>query len=73
MRDPQKSRYETHSSAYETLEENLKALEDLDSLPPSINVSRFDDGTGIGATLRSRNVKWHKTCYAIRNKKILIG
>ena len=31
--------YETHSSAYETLKENLKALEDLDSSSLSINIS----------------------------------
>ena len=36
LRDPSKSKYESHSSAYETLEESLKALDDLNSLPLSI-------------------------------------
>jgi len=40
LRDPLKSTYENHSSAYETLEENLKALDNLDSLLPSINMHR---------------------------------
>ena len=60
-----------HSSAYEALEENLKALKDLDSLPLSINISRLDDGAGIRATLKSHNAKWHKTCYAMCNNKNL--
>ena len=68
LRDPLKSKYENPCSAYETLEENLKALDDLDSLPLSINISRLDDGTGIEATLRSHNAKWHKTCYAMCDK-----
>ena len=68
LRDTLKSKYENHCSAYETLEENLKALDDLDSLPLSINISRLDDGTGIEATLRFHNAKWHKTCYAMCDK-----
>ena len=38
------------------LEENLKALDYLDSLPLSINISRLGDGTGIEATLKSHNM-----------------
>ena len=69
LRDPSKSKYESHPSAYETLEESLKALDDLNSLPLSINISRLDNGTGIGATLRSHNAKWHKTCNALFDKR----
>jgi len=69
LRDPSKSKYANHSSAYETLEENLKALDHLNSLPLSISISRLDDGTGIEATLRSHNAKWHKSCYDMCNKK----
>jgi len=71
LRDPLKSRYKNHSYAYETLEENLKALDDLDSLPLSINIFRLDDGTGIAATLRFHNAKWHRTCYTMCDKKII--
>jgi len=53
------------------LEENLKALDDLDSLPLSINISWLDDGTGIAATLRFHNAKWHRTCYTIWDKKMI--
>jgi len=38
------------------LEENLKALDYLDSLPLSINISRLGGGTDIVATLRSHNM-----------------
>ena len=68
LRNLLKSKCESQSSAYETLEENLKALDELDSLPLSINTFRLDDGTGIEGTLRSHNAKWHKTCYVMCNK-----
>jgi len=53
------------------LEENLKALDDLDPLPLSINISRFDEGTGIATTLQFHNTKWHRTCYTMRDKKMI--
>ena len=31
-------------------------------MPRTINLSRFDDGEGIEATLQQRKAKWHDLC-----------
>ena len=68
LRDPSKAKNKCQSRACETLADNLRSMDELDSLPLSINISRLDDGTGIEATLTHHNAKWHKTCYAMCNK-----
>ena len=68
LRDPSKAKNKCQSRACETLADNLRSMDELDSLPLSINISHLDDGTGIEATLTHHNAKWHKTCYVMCNK-----
>ena len=68
LRDPSKAKNECQSRACETLANNLRSMDELDSLPLSRNISRLDDGTGIEATLTRHDAKWHKTCYVMCNK-----
>ena len=68
LRDPSKCKNERQSRGYETLADNLGALDELGSLPLSIHISRLDDGIGIEETLRLHNAKWHKACYVTCNK-----
>ena len=66
--DPFKSKNKSQSTGYETLADNLRSLDELNSLPLCITISRLDDGTGIEETLKLHNAKWHKTCYVMCNK-----
>ena len=50
------------------LGDNLRSLDELNSLPLSITISRLDDGTGIEETSKLYKAKWHKTCYVMYNK-----
>ena len=50
------------------LGDNLRSLDELNSLPLTITISRLDDGTGIEETLKLHKAKWHKTCYVMCNK-----
>ncbi len=68
LRDPSKCKNRSQSKGYETLADNLRSLDELNSLPLSIKISRLDDGTSIEETLRLHNAKWHKTCYVMCNK-----
>ena len=54
--------------SYATLADNLSSLDELDSLPLSINIARLDNSTGIEETLMMHKAKWHKTCYVMCNK-----
>ena len=57
LRDPSECKNESQSKGYETLAENLKSLEELNSLPISIDITRLDDGIGIEGTLKLHNAK----------------
>lgn len=47
---------------YKLLAENIIEFQKLGSLPLNIDIKRLDDGSGIEATFKSNNAKWHKTC-----------
>jgi len=52
---------------YATLATNLSALNELNHVPLSINISRLDDGDGMEKTLAEHEAKWHKACYVLCN------
>ena len=66
--DPSKSKNKSQSTGYETLADNFRSLDELNSLPLSITISRLDDGTSIEKKLKLQNAKWHKTCHVMCNK-----
>ena len=66
--DPSKTKNKSQSTGYEKLVYNFQSLDELNSLPLSITISRLDDGTSIEETLKLHNAKWHKTCYVMCNK-----
>ena len=47
-----------------TLERDLNDYKEINAVPSGITVSldQLDDGSGVSATLRSHNAKYHKTC-----------
>ena len=67
LRNPCKSDIEGKS--YATLAQNLKDLNELNSLPLQINLDRLDDGTGIEETLLRHKAQYHKTCYVNCNRE----
>ena len=50
-------------AGYSTLSANIICFSDLNQLPLPINLSRLDEGDGIGATFMKRGAKWHKSCH----------
>jgi len=52
---------------YATLATNLSALNELNHVPLSIDISRLDDGDGMEKTLAEHEGKWHKACYVLCN------
>ena len=59
---PAESKRTDVGAGYFTVAENLKRFEDLGSLPIALDISRLDEGNGIGATLLARAAKWHLSC-----------
>ena len=53
------------SAGYSSLVNNLNDFAAEGALPPSINILRMDDGSGMLCTLQKMNAKYHKKC---RNK-----
>ena len=62
LRCPAKSKCITQGSGYKTITELLVGFERIGCLPPSINLSRLDDGSGIEETLKRYEAKWHDSC-----------
>jgi len=46
-------------SGYESLSRAVESFIKFDRLPPELNISEWDEGDGIAATL-ARNKAWHK-------------
>ena len=71
LRDLSKCKNESQSKGYGTLADNLISLDDLNSLPLSINIS-LDDGRGTKESFAFHNVsgKKHATSSATRQKFI---
>ena len=53
------------SAGYSSLVNNLNDFVPKGALPPSINVQRMDDGSGMLCIFQMMNAKYHKKC---RNK-----
>ena len=49
-------------ATYRSIIENIKKLEELEQLPFTIDLQRFDDGDGITETLIKHRAKWHNKC-----------
>ena len=49
----------TGTADYKTFVNNLAGFNEIGWLPMSINLSQLDEGDGIEATFRKRNVTWH--------------
>ena len=67
LRCPAKSKCITQESGYKTITELLVGFGRNDCLPPSINLSRLDDGSGIAETLKRYEAKWHDSCRLLYN------
>ena len=59
---PAESKRKDVGAGYFTVADNVKKFEDLGSLPIALDISRLDEGNGIGATLLERAAKWHLSC-----------
>ena len=49
-------------AGYHTLTANLLRFRQLNILPAEIDLSLFDEGSGIADTLLKQRGKWHKSC-----------
>ena len=58
---PAESNHGTQGAGYKTIAD-LVGFSRIGCLPRTINLSRFDDGEGIEATLQQHKAKWHDLC-----------
>ena len=47
---------------YTTIADLLLSFSKMVCLPPSLNLSRLDEGNGIAASLNQHKAKWHDSC-----------
>ena len=59
---PAKSKGNTHGAGYKTIANLLEGFNVAGCLPRTINLSRFNDGEGMKATLRKHKTKWYGAC-----------
>lgn len=59
---PAESKRGTQGAGYKTIADLLVGFSRIGCLPRTINLSRFDDGEGIEATLQQHKAKWHDLC-----------
>jgi len=59
---PAESKRGTQGAGYKTIADLLVGLSRIGCLPRTINLSRFDDGESIEATLQQHKAKWHDSC-----------
>ena len=68
LRCPAESKRNTQGAGYKTIADLLEGFNAAGCLPRTINLSRFNDGEGIEATLRKHKAKWHDSCRLQFNK-----
>ena len=69
LRCPVESKRSINQGAgYKTVADLLMKFSQIGCLPPSINISRLDDGEGIAATLYRHKAKWHDSCRLMYNQ-----
>ena len=47
---------------YSNLASNLQKFQELGRLPDTVSLVGLDDGSGVAATLKAKEAKWHKNC-----------
>ena len=65
---PAKSTRGDSGAGYRTMAENITQFHELQCLPVQIDITSWDHGNGIEATLNEQEAKWHKACYLKVNK-----
>ena len=58
-------------AAYATFEHDIMGYDEINQLPPGMDLSRFNDGSGIKCTLMSIEAKWHERCRSKYSSTIL--